>query len=30
MVEGIVIAVSRSASHTMVKPNQESIHLRCG
>ena len=23
-------AVSRSASHTMVKPNQESIHLRCG
>jgi MOSC domain-containing protein YiiM len=30
MVEGIVTAVSRSASHTMVKPNQESIHLRCG
>ena len=25
-----MIAVSRSASHTMVKPNQESIHLRCG
>jgi MOSC domain-containing protein YiiM len=30
MVDGIVTAVSRSASHTMVKPNQESIHLRCG
>ena len=25
-----MIAVSRSASHTMVKPNQERIHLRCG
>jgi MOSC domain-containing protein YiiM len=30
MVDGIVTAVSRSASHTMVKPNQESIHLLCG
>ena len=29
-MDGIVTAVSRSASHTMVKPNQESIHLRCG
>jgi MOSC domain-containing protein YiiM len=30
MVDGIVTAVSRSASHTMVKPNQESIYLLCG
>jgi MOSC domain-containing protein YiiM len=30
MVDGIVTAVSRSASHTMVKPNHESIHLLCG
>ena len=30
MVDGIVTAVSRSASHTMVKANQESIHLLCG
>ncbi len=30
MVAGIVIAVSRSASHTMVKPNQASIHLLTG
>jgi MOSC domain-containing protein YiiM len=30
MVDGIVTAVSRSASHTMVKPMQESIHLLCG
>jgi MOSC domain-containing protein YiiM len=30
MVDGIVTAVSRSASHTMVKPNQESIRLLCG
>jgi MOSC domain-containing protein YiiM len=30
MVAGIVTAVSRSASHTMVKPNHESIRLLCG
>lgn len=30
MVDGIVTAVSRSASHTMVKPNHESIHLLSG
>ena len=30
MVAGIVTAVSRSASHTMVKPNQASIHLLTG
>lgn len=30
MVDGIVTAVSRSASHRMVKPNQESIRLLCG
>jgi MOSC domain-containing protein YiiM len=30
MVAGIVIAVSRSASHTMVKPNRASIRLLTG
>lgn len=30
MVDGIVTAVSRSDSHRMVKPNQESIRLLCG
>lgn len=30
MVDGIVTAVSRSASHTMAKPNQESIRLLSG
>jgi MOSC domain-containing protein YiiM len=30
MVAGIVTAVSRSASHTMVKANQASIHLLTG
>ncbi len=29
-MSGVVTAVSRSATHTMSKPNQESIHLRAG